>query len=107
MQALLGRARLAELRHEPRRALAALNEAVVKHAWFAPAFAEKARLALAVHGWPEALEATAQLQQMDAQNVDAFALLGALELSLLQFECLWCLYVRKVQFCADLWVHCV
>jgi hypothetical protein len=78
VQALLGRARVAELRGDAAYALATVTEAHVKHAWFAPALMEKARLALSAQGWPAALEAASALQQADAANVLAFALRGAL-----------------------------
>lgn len=57
-------------------ALKTVNEVHVKHSWFAPALMEKMQLSLAVHGWKEAMECVAQLQQVDANNVLAFAFHG-------------------------------
>lgn len=64
-------------------ALKTVNEVHVKHSWFAPALMEKVQLSLAVHGWKEAMECVAQLQQMDANNVLAFAYHGAFQINLI------------------------
>jgi len=76
-QALLGRARVAEMRGDMTAALDAVNEVHVRHSWFAPALMDKLRVALPVHGWPEVMDAAAQLQQLDANNVMVFAYTGA------------------------------
>lgn len=70
---MLGRARVAELRGDLLAALDTMQEAHVKHAWFAPALIDTARLGLAVHGWQSCMEAVAKLQQLDGSNAVAFA----------------------------------
>jgi hypothetical protein len=77
MQGLLGQARIAEVRGDYDTALLLVNEVHVKHDWFAPALIEKARLSLAVHGWPEVMDTVVILQQADATNVFALAYNGA------------------------------
>lgn len=70
-------ARIEDSQGDLSAALKTVNEVHVKHSWFAPALMEKMQLSLAVHGWKEAMECVSQLQQMDANNVLAFAYHGA------------------------------
>ena len=74
----MGRARAYELLGDGQSALTAINEAVVKHSWFAPALVDKARLSLAYLEWPDVLDCVTRLQQLDAQNVFAIAYRGVL-----------------------------
>ena len=69
----MGKAKLAELRHDLPSALAAVTELTVKFTWFVPALVEKARLLLAANDWDQAMEHVARVLQADAGNVMALA----------------------------------
>lgn len=57
ISALLGKAKFFELRHNYSGALELVNQVIVSHANFLPAFVEKMKLQLALQDWDQTMEA--------------------------------------------------
>ncbi len=71
IQALMGKARVQELKHNLPGSLETLTEVNIKFGWFSPALVEKARLLLAMNDWEQMMEHVTRLLQKDAQNIAA------------------------------------
>uniref|UniRef100_A0A7S0S5T6 Tetratricopeptide repeat-like domain-containing protein n=1 Tax=Chlamydomonas leiostraca TaxID=1034604 RepID=A0A7S0S5T6_9CHLO len=73
LEAMLGRSKVAEVRHNLSGALEGLTEVAVRFSWFMPALVEKARLLLAVGDWEQANDTIHSILSVDPQNIMALA----------------------------------
>ena len=73
LEALMGRAKIMELRRNLPAAVEAVTEAYVKFSWFMPALIEKTRLLIALNDWDQAMENVTQILKGDPQNVMGIA----------------------------------
>ena len=77
LEALLGSAKYYTLikseQNKPQyaKALEALNQVVVMHAWFLPALSEKAKLLMMMGDWDQALETAQRVLNQDATDIEA------------------------------------
>ncbi|BFZ22635.1 hypothetical protein BsWGS_25674 [Bradybaena similaris] len=71
ISALLGKAKFFELRHNYSGALELVNQVIVSHANFLPAFVEKMKLQLALQDWDQTMEAAHRALNIDMNCVEA------------------------------------
>ncbi|EFJ52945.1 hypothetical protein VOLCADRAFT_78980 [Volvox carteri f. nagariensis] len=73
LQALLGKAKILELKKQMAQAVDVLAEINVRFAWFVPALVEKARLLMVLGDWEQVTETLQRVLSSDAQNIMAQA----------------------------------
>lgn len=76
LQALLGRARVLELKKQLPVCLDVLTEINVRFSWFVPALVEKTRLLVQLNDWDQATEHIQRILTADPQNIMAQAWQG-------------------------------
>ncbi|GLC77752.1 hypothetical protein PLESTB_000959000 [Pleodorina starrii] len=73
LQALLGKAKILELKKQMASAVDVLAEINVRFGWFVPALVEKTRLLMALGDWEQVAETLQRVLSADAQNIMAQA----------------------------------
>lgn len=73
LQALLGRAKVLELKKQLPTCLDVLTEINVRFSWFVPALVEKTRLLVQLNDWDQATEHIQRILAADPQNIMAQA----------------------------------
>jgi len=98
LEALMGRARVHQLKEQYKEALDQLNQVVVLYAWFLPALVEKFHVLMAMGEWDQAIEAAERVRSQDQHNIEALRLSA---LSLLSQEAKYSVAVQRISEIAD------
>lgn len=80
LDSLLGLTQYFVIRNQLPKALEAINQVIIRHAWFVPALLTKARLLLSMGEWIEAKTASNRCLEEDPENVEALRILALIQL---------------------------
>ena len=71
LEALMGRARMHQLKGQYREALDHLSQAIVTNSWYWPALINKSHVHIAMGDWDQAIETADRVLSQEPQNIDA------------------------------------
>lgn len=84
LDSLLGLTRYFQIRKQFSKALEAINQVIVRHAWFTAALLTKARLLLSMSEWTDAKSTCERCLEEDKENVDALRILTLIQVMMVR-----------------------